>query len=111
MRPLPGDSGIEVVSAATIAPVSSNEHSFSAIAARITASCHSNGIESERTHSTQWSCVRSSRSRALLSIDAASGSSGPRIIESGRWSTNQVASETYEIGASVVSRSVRPGVT
>jgi hypothetical protein len=62
LRLVPGASGIEEVSAATIAPVSSNEHNFSAMAARITASCHSNGIESDRTQSTQWSCVRSSRS-------------------------------------------------
>ena len=40
-----GASGIEVVIAATIAPVSSYWHSFSVIALRITASCHSSGID------------------------------------------------------------------
>jgi hypothetical protein len=41
VRPEPGASGIEVVCAAMIAPVSSNAESLSVIAARITASCHS----------------------------------------------------------------------
>jgi len=40
-----------VVSAATIAPVSSCWHSFSVIAERITTSCHSSGMASPRTHS------------------------------------------------------------
>jgi hypothetical protein len=40
-----GASGIDVVIAAMIAPVSSYWHSFSVIALRITASCHSSGIE------------------------------------------------------------------
>ena len=38
-------SGIEVVVAATIAPVSWKAQSLSVIAARMTASCHSNGTE------------------------------------------------------------------
>ena len=54
---MPGASGMEVVSEATIAPVSSKLHSFRVIAARITASCQSNGIDSARTHSRQWSPV------------------------------------------------------
>ena len=37
MRPLPGDSGIEVVVAATMAPVSSKQWSFSAKADRMTS--------------------------------------------------------------------------
>ena len=45
-----GASGIQLVSAATIAPVSSKWQSLRAIAARITASCHSKGIESVRDH-------------------------------------------------------------
>ena len=39
-----------MVSAATIAPVSSCWHSFSVIAERITASCHSSGVARPRTH-------------------------------------------------------------
>jgi hypothetical protein len=45
LRWVPGASGIEVVSAATMAPVSSKAQSFKVMAARITASCHSNGTE------------------------------------------------------------------
>ena len=48
-----GASGIEVVSAATMAPVSSKLQSLSVMAARITASCQSNGIDSARTQSRQ----------------------------------------------------------
>jgi len=42
---LPGASGMEVVIAAMIAPLSSYWHSLSVIALRITASCHSSGID------------------------------------------------------------------
>jgi len=38
------------------------------IAARITSSCHSNGIESVRDQSVQYSCVRSSKLRAIEAI-------------------------------------------
>ena len=40
-----GASGMEVVIAAMIAPLSSYWHSFSVIALRITASCHSRGMD------------------------------------------------------------------
>jgi hypothetical protein len=48
-----------VVMAAMMAPVSSNSQSLKVMAARITASCHSNGSASARTHRRQWSVVRS----------------------------------------------------
>jgi len=48
-----GASETEVVCAATIAPVSSKEHSFSVMAARIVSLCHSYGIASARTQSVQ----------------------------------------------------------
>jgi hypothetical protein len=41
---------MDVVSAATMAPVSSYCQSFSVMAARITTSCHSSGTERVRTH-------------------------------------------------------------
>jgi hypothetical protein len=53
LRPLPACSGIEVVTAATIAPVPSYWQSLSVIAARITASCQSTGMDRKRTHSRQ----------------------------------------------------------
>jgi hypothetical protein len=53
LRPLCGASGIEVVCAATMPPVSSKQHKSSVIAARVTALCHSNGTASERTQSRQ----------------------------------------------------------
>ena len=46
-------SGTDVVSAATTAPVSSNTHSLSVIAALITASCHSKGIDRPRDQRCQ----------------------------------------------------------
>ncbi len=49
--------------AATMAPVSSKALSLSVMAARITASCHSKGMPSERTHSCQY-CVVSSQEAA-----------------------------------------------
>src|SRR2546430_1759856 len=49
--------------AATIAPVSSNTLSCSVIAERITASCHSNGMPSERTQSRQYAAVSSKKRR------------------------------------------------
>jgi hypothetical protein len=45
LRCWPSISGIEVVIAATIAPVSSKLQSLSVMAARITGSCHSNGTD------------------------------------------------------------------
>jgi hypothetical protein len=45
LRTLPGASGMEVVIAAMIAPLSSYWHSFRVIALRITASCHSSGMD------------------------------------------------------------------
>jgi hypothetical protein len=53
LRPLPAASGIEVVIAATIAPVSSTDESLSVSAARMISSCHSKGIDRSRTQSTQ----------------------------------------------------------
>ena len=50
-----GASGMLVVIAATMAPVSSNWHSLSVIAARITASCHSSGIARRRVQWRQYS--------------------------------------------------------
>jgi hypothetical protein len=52
-----GASGTDVVSAATIAPVSSCWHSFRVIAARITTFCHSSGTASPRTQSRHSSDV------------------------------------------------------
>jgi hypothetical protein len=53
LREVPGASGIELVIAAMMAPVSSYEHSLSVMAARITASCHSKGTARPRTQSCQ----------------------------------------------------------
>ncbi|MNC40750.1 hypothetical protein D3C75_894810 [compost metagenome] len=53
MRPESGASGIEVVTAAMTAPVSSKLQSLRVMAARITTSCHSKGIARARTHSYQ----------------------------------------------------------
>ena len=47
------DSGMEVVSAATTAPVSSKAASLSVIAARMISSCHSKGMDRSRTQSCQ----------------------------------------------------------
>ena len=80
--------------AATIAPVSSNWHSFSVIAARITASCHSSGTARRRVQRRQYSAVCSSKSREVSSIPADSVSSGPSSRLTGTWSENQVLSST-----------------
>ena len=81
-----------VVIAATIAPVSSNWHSFNVIAARITASCHSSGSASRRVQWRQYSEVCSSNSRAVSSIPPDSVSSGPNSRLTGPCSENQVPS-------------------
>ena len=90
MRPLSGASGMLVVIAATMAPVSSNWHSFSVIAARITASCHSSGNARRRVHWRQYSDVISSKSRAVSSMPPDSVSSGPISRLTGECSENQV---------------------
>jgi hypothetical protein len=67
---------------------------LSETAARITASCHSNGTERKRVHSLQYSSVRSWNSRAVAAIGAVSGSSGPKMRCSGASSTNGISSAT-----------------
>ncbi len=81
-----------VVIAATIAPVSSYWHSFSVIAARITASCHSSGSASRRVQWRQYRQVCSSNSRAVSSTSPISVSSGPSSRLTARSSVNQVPS-------------------
>jgi hypothetical protein len=71
---------MEVVTAATMAPVSSNTLSWSVIAARITASCHSNGIASIRTHSRQCDAVSSMKCRAISDTAPSTVSSGPSTM-------------------------------
>src|SRR6266496_5514591 len=68
---------MEVVIAATIAPVSSNTLSCSVIAERITASCHSNGMPSERTQSRQYAAVSSKKRRPTSATAPCTVSSGP----------------------------------
>ena len=74
--------------AATIAPVSSKLHSFSVIAARTTADCHSNGTARWRTKLSQWSRVRSRNSLPVASIALRNGSSWPKIRVIGWVSAN-----------------------
>ena len=63
--------------AAMIAPVSSKVQSFSVIAARMTASCHSGGMASRRVHCRQWLSVSSWKERAMLPASSESDSSAP----------------------------------
>ncbi len=81
-----------VVIAAMIAPVSSYMQSFSVIAARMTASCHSSGTASARDQCCQYSAVRSSKSRAVSAMPVAIVSSTPNIRLAGRSSRWNVSS-------------------
>ena len=95
-----------MVIAATIAPVPSYWHSFSVIAARITASCHSKGIDRERDHAVQKSIVRSKASRVKASTDVVSVSSGPRTRDTSRSTVNGSSCSMNGILMSVVKRRV-----
>ncbi|MCY1375648.1 hypothetical protein D9M69_630780 [compost metagenome] len=91
MRCEPGASGIELVTAAMIAPVSSKLHSLRVIAARITTSCHSKGIASARTHSCQQALVRLRKLLTTSSGASSSGSSTPITRLIGRVRANGVS--------------------
>ncbi|MOA02163.1 hypothetical protein D3C78_1216020 [compost metagenome] len=91
MRWVPGASGIEVVTAAMIAPVSSKLHSLRVMAARITTSCHSKGMARARTHSLQPAWVRLRKVRTTSSGASSSGSSTPITMLIGRLRTNCVS--------------------
>ena len=106
MRPDPSDSGIEVVIAATIAPVSSKWLSCNAIAARITAACHSNGIASRRTQSRHQAIVSSMKCLPIPATASLTGSSGPSTSVTASSTKNGRSSRIAVIDASVVSRSV-----
>src|ERR1043166_5354479 len=86
---------MEVVIAATIAPVSSNTLSCSLIAERITASCHSNGMPSERTQSRQYAAVSSKKRRPTSATAPCTVSSGPssRVTASSRKRSEEHTSE------------------
>jgi hypothetical protein len=83
-----------VVIAATSAPVSSNEHNFSVIAARITAVCHSNGTDSRMVKARQYATVCSRNSRPVSITGARSDSSGPSISTISSSRMNGVSSST-----------------
>jgi hypothetical protein len=87
---VPGASGMLVVMAATIAPVSSYWQSFKVIAARITASCHSSGTARRRVHSPPVRRSCSSNARAVASIPPSRVSSGPSTRLTPSRSENQV---------------------
>jgi hypothetical protein len=53
------------------------------MAARITASCQSNGMDSERTQSRQKSTVLSRKALAVASVSDRSGSSSPKKKDRG----------------------------
>jgi hypothetical protein len=84
--------GIEVVGAATMAPVSSKLHSLRVMADRITASCHSKGKWSRPTRCLQYSVVSSRYSPATRAGGPLRPSSGPSTKVSGRSSRVQASS-------------------
>ena len=100
-----------MVIAASTAPVSSKLQSWSVMAARITASCHSKGTARWRTNSRHQVSVRLRNSRATESTGSVRLSSGPSSRVSGCSRTKEISSLISETGASVVKRSVRAGPT
>ena len=88
---MPGASGIEVVWAAMMAPVSSKLQSFRVMAARMMSAWYSSGTASERTQSSQYCRVRSRNSREAVSTAASNGSSGPSMRVTGLTSANGVS--------------------
>ena len=83
-----------VVIAATIAPVSSNVQSFSVMAARSTASCHSGGIASRRVHWRQCASVFSWNARAIAPMPSERVSSAPSTKLASVSSRNGVSAST-----------------
>src|SRR3546814_3144054 len=96
---------MDVVSAATMAPVSSCWQSLRVIAARITASCHSSGVARPRVQARHSSVVRSSIVSTAACTSPEKLSSGPRKKCSGRSTRNHCSSQRRPTGALVVSRS------
>jgi hypothetical protein len=111
LRDEPAASGIDVVIAAMIAPVSSYAFMCSVIAARITSRCHSNGIARRRTQSRHQFSVSSIRRRPVSDADVEGVSSGPISSVISSVSSIGRSSVIAVIEASVVIRSVSPGIT
>src|SRR6266576_3506943 len=84
-----------------MAPVSTNTLSLSVIAARITASCHSNGIASERTHSRQYAVVSERKCLPTSPAASCSVSSGPRTSVTESSTKNVFSSRIVMTGESL----------